>query len=763
MEDDDDFFSDDGFDDLPPSTLLQLEQNAYLATQVQQPVQFEQTAHAPDQRTTPVPAVNKSPIRAPEPQSIPANTTSLRPPARLHTGLTNDYDALDVGELDAEVVDDDTGLAIALDQPPALAGQAVPLRHEDVADAMEIEEGNPYQSSIYEAYNALEEKVRLEEERLKQMTDELATARSLAETKAGEIAIIRSNQAKLVENYDRQLAALRKAMAEEAAKHREEVEAARAEGKLLATENAFLKQDLAEETMRINSLKAKSRAPDNAPPPPVTPKKTRVLPFRDGFDDDEIMAVSPTKSTQSKRMTPMGPGKKKRKLDPGSPTPLPLSQQVEPAAEALEDMLDDAMMDEEIITEEPLPRKDDHNAQLMKAILNHKTYPNEETDIEVMARMAFPSEPQRKLSTILLDETAKLHSGNYVVEYAQVISSLWSRALKEKFFPPVPLFTLIMRYLLTLDGPSCIPHMLEYLVPVLQQSGDINGVPRFENSPVSRQNLGQIRQTPLSQLEPLVDSTESLGLLYQMACTCVHRERTMEKFWRYMRYDFVLMMLNCAQPIRDIILMLNLLATSIRPTSFGSIQEAEQDQFANENYIVDRVANLLSEMPQLDEGQPPYTAAEICTVRLEAMKFLTAVAFNPVAPVSDHGSSVIAYHPTVLARIIRAMHDELDALYNYPPERHLHAAMVNGLMRLVYGVVRRHKNVDLQSKLCRVAGGKQKFLVVLTRLAFSEGPILEGGIDDDTVEMAHEILDDAVNPQEAEALLEIFPSAKRDD
>ena len=77
--------------------------------------------------------------------------------------------------------------------------------------------------------------------------------------------------------------------------------------------------------------------------------------------------------------------------------------------------------------------------------------------------------------------------------------------------------------------------------------------------------------------------------------------------------------------------------------------------------------------------------------------------------------------------------------------------------------MQRHQVTDLQSKLGRVPGGKQKFLVVLTRLAFSEGPILEEGIEDETVEMAHEILDDAVNPQEAEALLEAFPSAKRDD
>ncbi|KAH1548256.1 hypothetical protein KXX57_001849 [Aspergillus fumigatus] len=758
MEDkDDDFFSDDGLEDLPPSTLLQLEQNAYLATQAQKPALSEAsintapTSHAQVDRQ----------FAVAESRSIPINAT-LKPPARLHTGLTNDYDSLDVGELDAEVLDGDSGFPVALDQPPASAGQAVPLRNESALEPMDIEEGrgNPYQANIYEAYNALEEKLRLEDERLKQMTEELAAAKSMAETKAGEIAIIRANQAKLVENYDRQLAALRKAMAEEAAKHKEEVEAARAEGELLATENAFLKQDLAEETMRINNLKAKSRAEDKAPP--ETPKKTRVLPFRDGFDDDEIMAISPSKSAKSKRTTPTGPGKKKRKLDSGSPTPLPLCQPAELVPEPPEDLFDEEMMDD-VMVDEPVPRREDRNAELMKSILNHKTYPNEECDIEVLSQMAFPSDPRRKLSTIVLEETARLHSGNYVVEYAQVIASLWSRALKEKFFKPVPMFMEITHHLLALDAPSCVPDMIDHLVPVLQESGDINGIPRFRNSPVSRQNLGQVRQTPLSQLEVLVDSTEALSLLYRMAYLCIHMERTMERFWRHMRYDFVLMMLNCSQPIRDITLMLNLLSTSIRAESFGSVQETQQDQLANENYIVDRVANLLSETPQPDEGQPPYTAADICSMRLQAMYFLTSVAFNPVAPASEHGSSVIAQHPTVLARMIRAMHDELDALYTYPPERDLHATMVNGLMRLVYGVIRRHKNVDLQSKLCRVAGGKQKFLVVLTRLAFSEGPILEGGIDDETVEMAHEILDDAVTPQEAEALLEAFPSAKRDD
>jgi hypothetical protein len=594
------------------------------------------------------------------------------------------------------------------------------------------------------------------------MMEELATARSMAETKTGEIAIIRSNQAKLTENFERQLAALRKAMAEEAARHKEEVEAARAEGKMLATENAFLKQDLAEESMRITNLKAKGRTEEKTAP--GTPKKHRALPYRDGFDDDEILAVSPSKSSRYKRMTPTVPGKRKRKMSQDSPIPLQLSPQPEPILieTAVGDMSDDAMIDP--ASNRPALQVEDKNSQFVKRLLNHRTFPNEQSDIEILARMAFPSEPQRAMSTILLEETASLYIGNYLLEYARAIISLWSRALQEKFFQPVPMFMGIMRHILALDAPSSAPELIEHLVPLLQESGEVNGVPRFKHSPVSRQTLGQVRQTPLSELQPLVDSTEALGLLYQVACSCLHIDRVLERFWRYVRYDFILMMLNCSQPIGDIILTLNLLSTSIRTDSFGSVQDTEQDQIANENYIVDRVANLLSETPQVDEGQPNYMPAEICNMRLEALSFLTSVAFNVVAPAETHGSMVIASHSTVLARLIRAMHDELDALYSFPPEKDLHAMLVNGLMRLVYGVMHRHpEHIDLQAKLCRVVGGKQKFLVVLTRLAFSEGLVLEAGIEDETVEMAHEILDDAVNPQEAEALLEAFSSSKQQE
>ncbi|KAK1145412.1 hypothetical protein N8T08_004287 [Aspergillus melleus] len=775
MEDnDDDFFSDDGFDDLPPGTLFQLEQSAFQATQAQNlaPSQPAIESHRPTGDLQ-----NRIPQKAPAVQTrqpAPAHAT-LQPPPRLHTGLTNDYGDLDVGELDAEVLDDGNDTTIAFDHSVVYEAQPVHPQNvlapaddshefdDTLPDLMEVEAGQSHINVPQGNFHIATEQLGRENERYNQMMEELTTAKSMAETKTGEISIIRANQAKLTENYERQLASLRKAIAEEAARHKQEVEAARAEGKMLATENAFLKQDLAEESLRINNMKAKGRA--NEKLPPVTPKKTKVLPFRDGFDDEEILAVSPSKSARSKRMTPVVPGKRKRRESQDSPIPLQLSPQVEPMAIDPDpgDFSDDATTGDTFQAAAPAAQNEERQSQSMKRVLNHRTYPNEEPDIEVMSRLKFPSEPQRTLATILLQETEALRMGNNVVEYARAIISLWSRALKEKFFPPVPMFLAIVQYIFTLEAPSIGSQLVEHLVPVLQEAGDVNAIPRFKHSPVSRQNFGQVRQTPQSELEPLVDSTEALALLYQLASRSLHVDRELERFWRYMRYDFVLMMLNCSQLIVDITLTLNLLTTSVRAQSFGSIQDTEQDQIANENYIVDRVANLLSEKPHVDEGLPPYTPIDICGMRLEALSLLTCIAFNISAPQSTHGSSVLASHPTALARLIRAMHDELDALYSSPPEAEQHATLVNGLMALVYGVMKRHPEVDLQNKLDRVAGGKQKFLVVMTRLAFSEGIMLEARIDDETVEMAHEILDDAVNPQEAEALQEVFSSAKRDE
>ena len=169
---DEDFFSDDGFDDLPPGTLLQLEEAAYRNTPALQ------------QNPRPPPARPQEPPQYDASESIgqpgPAHS-NLKPPP-LHTGLTNEYGGLDVGELDAEVLDDDTRSTSALDQAMAFAGQQAPLQHHmqeqmqhsyaPVAEENQvlyhppadetmgdIEGEELFHRDMHEAHNALAEKV----------------------------------------------------------------------------------------------------------------------------------------------------------------------------------------------------------------------------------------------------------------------------------------------------------------------------------------------------------------------------------------------------------------------------------------------------------------------------------------------------------------------------------------------------------------------------------------------------------------------------
>ncbi|KAJ5693238.1 hypothetical protein N7462_002661 [Penicillium macrosclerotiorum] len=739
MEDnDDDYFSDD-FDSLPPGTLYELEQNAFQATQ---------TSAVPRHDAQ---VVSNETLLAPARPTI-HRSASLKPPPRLHTGLTNEYDVLEVGELEAEVHDNvKEQLALPQDRHALVTGSGWPVNGR-MDDIMEIDDDYA-QAAVYQTNTRMEELEREKE----QMRRDLAEAKILAETKAGEIAIIRAKQTRMVEEYDRQLAALRKSMADEMAKHKEEVEAAMSEGKMLATENIFLQHDLAEEAYQLRNYKSKHRAEEKVPP--ITPKKSRVLPFRDGFEDDEIAVASPSRSaTRSKRTTPTVPGKRKRRPSIDSPVPLQLSPAEEPT-------MIDAPVDtsESVFEDERKPHGTfDRKNGSLKQLLNHRMVFGQETDLEAFSRLFFPSDPTRSISSIIMDELARSDRGHYLLEYVYTIKPLWERALAESFLEPVPRFMSIARYVLMMDDAPLLD-LITPLVGVLQDAVEANAVPRFKYSPTAREKARILRQTPQSDLKPQVDSTEALRLLCHIACGLLHVKGALESFWAHIRHTFILVMLHGSQHLKDIMLILHLLSTSIRPNSFGPIMSSEQHQADVQKWIVDRLSFMLSEAVLPDEDQEAYTAHDICAMRLEVLLLLETLASSPVSPSREHGSVIIATHPNALARLFRSMHDELDALYSSPPEQDLRVAMVNGLMRLIFGVMRRHgPSINMQEKLACVPGSKQKHLVVLTRLAFCDGSVLEAGIEDETVDMAHELLEEWTNPQEAHSLAAAFPSSRRD-
>ena len=67
----------------------------------------------------------------------------------------------------------------------------------------------------------------------------------------------------------------------------------------------------------------------------------------------------------------------------------------------------------------------------------------------------------------------------------------------------------------------------------------------------------------------------------------------------------------------------------------------------------------------------------------------------------------------------------------------------------------------MQEKLRVHPGGAYKYLIVLTRLAFSEPIFYERGIEEDVVDCAHQMLEDSVTPEEGEALFEAYSSTRK--
>ena len=170
------------------------------------------------------------------------------------------------------------------------------------------------------------------------LQEAVRSANEIAQFKDGEIAIIRANQTKLEREHTERVRFLQKSKVEEATQLKAEVEKVRAEQKRVITEKEFLENEIVQENQQIKNLQkavnqSKKTFTHLSEGAPVTPKKNKLLPYGDGFDDDEIPAVSPAKAaTRPKAVTPRAKAKRKRKTAEGSPTkalPLRLSQSKE--------------------------------------------------------------------------------------------------------------------------------------------------------------------------------------------------------------------------------------------------------------------------------------------------------------------------------------------------------------------------------------------------------------------------------------------------
>jgi hypothetical protein len=279
--------------------------------------------------------------------------------------------------------------------------------------------------------------------------------------------------------------------------------------------------------------------------------------------------------------------------------------------------------------------------------------------------------------------------------------------------------------------------------------------------------------------------------LLQTVCTANATSPDREgihQFWRHMKFDFVLLMLMKAQPLGQILLMLQLLQTSALEDSFGTIvgeSPASERQAKHENDTIERLVLLLFELPTSGnqdrsnhEKKQQVEVDDVLQLRIEVLSVLESMCRT------IHSTLALQTHRHALPRLFKFLHSTISSLYALPtptPSTHkLLILSINKTMRILHHIItfqlnpsstpehtvttrtaqypKRTSTIDVRAALASILGGQHMHLISLTRLAFSERVAFEEGLWDGVVEGAHELLDEFLSPEEGEELLGCFSS-----
>jgi hypothetical protein len=350
-------YSDGALDDLPDDDLYELETAAILSTQHQKSALLTSpqalSRNAPHQ-------TNRVPSYKTNPHSAPAKTNP-EPPSSDYG-----YDDEIVVDLDEEIVPENNDRSAGFSNEPrqwvpnacirdgypsklhlsnnSYSGPGLAFKgcsvqgasnvghsrvEESYGDKMEVDsETLDHEPAANELQRRVQELEREKESLLKSVQE----AKSAVMSKAGEILIVRKNQEKVTKDYERRISLMQQAHADIIAKQKAELERTKKDREVIETNNLFLEHDLAREAekakQRKQSVKDGAGNKANASPA-VTPKRHQIpLRHRDGFEDDDIVRVSPSKARdRAKAVTPKQGGKRKRfVLDQSPIQPLQLSE-----------------------------------------------------------------------------------------------------------------------------------------------------------------------------------------------------------------------------------------------------------------------------------------------------------------------------------------------------------------------------------------------------------------------------------------------------
>ena len=222
-----------------------------------------------------------------------------------------------------------------------------------------------------------------------------------------------------------------------------------------------------------------------------------------------------------------------------------------------------------------------------------------------------------------------------------------------------------IKFILELNPIRTAPDLTNEVMGLVQSTADVILVPRCKKQPPRKDRAD-------------IECSECLQIMLMMAYDCQCDDEEIIRFWRSMRFDFIMMLLNFVNPLEEIHMMLSLLHTSILDQSFAMIvppNNGQQD--ASEAHIIDNLSHLLINNPRPPSGDDPPDAAEICTLRLEVLFLIEAMCDT------TYSAEALAKHRLVIGCLVRVMNDELGRVYDYQYGHEKRIALVNTSTRLL--------------------------------------------------------------------------------
>lgn len=752
--DEEDLFDQD-FGDVPANTLQQLEQHAISLSQ--RPRTSSVNNNQVGQAKSAPPALREHAADTFEDES------GVHPPS-------SDY-----GFDDEDVID--------LDDPTVTFGQhdaPFPVGARPGAQTSR----QPYQEDVYQSggedfaeaqqvsadLELMQARIaELERDRIR-LSEELDQVKIDVTTKAGAIANLRARNERTTKDFEAKLAALRKEQADERTRLKADIQSAKNDQEKVKTSNKFLEHDLADERERSKRLRgtangSAARASVVPRGASSTPKRAQKYGFADGFDDHEITAISPTKRLEKDRPGTPKAGNKRKRNAAGSPSVVPNGSPMMLDSPARAGPTDDDL-ELEAAALSKLVLKDER-IETIQSVLHLKDSSGRQI-IESLAQHHLPDDPTSIASHVLEGlSTIPMEDSRFAsVAVRSICLDLWERILSSKHWSPLPCILGLLAAMLGRETSRTHILLFERLVVLSVRTCVVVAEPRVGRH---GQSLSRGRGNENSMLKVDIDDLQVLSILHAVATSASLRSEQCGAFWQRMEFAFPLLMLNRAQPVSHIRLMLQMLTSSVLDDSFGARHVDAETQARQEMDLLDRLANLFFDNFASSAKDNTVSPEEIVELRLDILRTLRAISGT------QHGSTALAQSRTIIGKLIRFLCDQITSLYiisplptpviasvdgedpqiQIPQGATLHdrvVATVNLTTRILYHILHDHE-IKLSEKLAMVAGGDHKFLIALSRIAFSERLLLEAGLEDEVVEAAHEILDKTLNPEEGEAIL----------